>query len=114
MTPSPELRQRLRKLLNEQIPAGGSDSDTNFLDAELDEILAEAANIWSAAAVGWTMKAGLLKSRIERYSVGQESYDLTALKDELDHALTMAQKYSDMAKASMGSVILRFAPPEVL
>jgi hypothetical protein len=114
MTPTLELRQRLRKLLNELIPAGGSDSDTNFLDTELDEILAEATSIWDAAATGWTIKAGLLKGKIERYGVGQESYNLTALKDELEHALTMAQKHSDMAKASMGSVILRFTPPEVL
>lgn len=115
MTPTAELRLRLRKLLNEVIPGGGVESDTQFFDADLDELLAEAQSIYAAAAIGWTMKAGMLEGRIESYGVGQEKYELTSLKDQLSFALAMAEKYSVMAKASGGgSVILKLSKPEVL
>lgn len=114
MTPTAELRARLRKLLNEQIPDGGSETDTKFLDSELDELLTESNTVYSAAAAGWTIKAGLLQSQIESYSAGQERYDLTSLKDQLSHALTMAEKYAMLAKTNIGSVILKLSPPEVL
>lgn len=114
MTPTAELRARLRKLLNEQIPAGGSEADTRFLDSDLDTLLIEATSIYGAAAAGWTMKAGMLQGQIESYSVGQERYDLTSLKDQLAHALAMAQQYASMARMSGGGVVLRLTPPEVL
>lgn len=114
MTPTPELRTRLRKLLNETIPSGGTESDTRFLESELDELLTEATTVYSATAVGWTMKAGLLQGQIESYSTGQEKYDMTSLKDQLSHALAMAQQYSNMSRSSGGSIILSFEPPGVL
>lgn len=114
MIPTAELRARLRRLLNEQIPPGGSDSDTNFLDADLDILLAEARNIYAAASAGWLEKAGILQSQIESYSVGQERYDMTSLNNQLSHALTMSKQYAETAKASEGSIILQFTPPEVL
>lgn len=114
MTPTAELRGRLRKLLNEVIPDGGTESDTQFFDADMNELLIEAQSIYSAAATGWTMKAGMLQGQIESYGVGQEKYDMTSLRDQLTHALTMADKYLAMAKANGGSVILKLAKPEVL
>ncbi|GAW27985.1 hypothetical protein [Carboxydocella sp. ULO1] len=117
MTPTAELRTKLRKLLDEQIPAGGIDADTRFLDADIDELLIDAANIFEAAAAGWTLKAGMLQrelGQVESYAVGQERYDMRKLKDMLDYALKMADTYSRMAANSMGSLILRIQPPEVL
>ena len=114
MTPSDKLRTRLRKLLNEVIPEGGTESDTQFFDADLDEMLIEAQSIYAAASMGWTMKAGMLQGQIESYGVGQEKYDMTSLKDQLNHALAMADRYAVMAKAKGGSVILKVQPPEVL
>lgn len=114
MIPTTEIRTRLRKLLNEVIPEGGMESDTRFLDTELDVLLAEAVSIYGAAAVGWTMKAGMLQEKIESYGTGQEKYDLTSMKDQLSHALSMAQQYSSMGKANGSSVILRITKPEVL
>ncbi|MBE3576884.1 MAG: hypothetical protein IMX00_04260 [Limnochordales bacterium] len=114
MTPTPELRARLRKLLNDPIPAGGSDADAELSDADLDLLLTESQNLYGAASAGWTMKAGLLQAQIESYSVGQERYDLTPLKDRLAHALAMAQQYANLAQVSGSSVILRLTPPEVL
>ena len=117
MTLTPELRTKLRKLLDEQIPAGGSDADTRFSDADIDELLSEAANIYGAAAAGWTLKASMFQreaGQIQSYSVGQERYEMSNPKDLMEYALKMAETYSRMAASSIGSVILKFKPPEVL
>ncbi|MBY9081001.1 hypothetical protein KIH86_07595 [Paenibacillus sp. HN-1] len=119
MEASSELRVRLRKMLNERIPAGGTEAETNFLDAELNQILAESITINAAAASGWREKAGLLQGDIESYSIGNEKYDLTSLKDRLNHALAMAKQYEDAAAAdkelaSPGSLILGVCPPPVI
>lgn len=114
MTPTPELRIKLRKLLNETIPADGSDANTNFLDPEIDDLLRDAANIYAAAATGWTMKAGLLQEKTESYSLGQEKYDMTSFKDQLAQALTMAEHYANMARTSTGSMILKLSQPRVI
>jgi len=117
MTPTPELRTKLRKLLDERIPEGGSDADTRFSDADIDELLTDASNIYGAAAAGWTMKAGMLQrelGQIESYAVGQERYDMRKLQDMVNYALKMAETYSSIAASRMGSVILKFKPPEVL
>ena len=117
MTPTTELRAKLRKLLDERIPEGGSDADTRFSDADMDELLIEAANIYEAAAAGWTLKAGMFQrelGQIESYAVGQERYDMRKLQDMVNYALKMVETYSRMAASSLGSVILKFKPPEVL
>ena len=107
----------MRKLLDERIPEGGSDADTRFSDADIDELLTDASNIYGAAAAGWTIKAGMFQrelGQIESYSVGQERYDMRKLQDMVNYALKMAETYSHMAAGSMSSVILKFKPPEVL
>ena len=117
MTPTPELKAKLRKLLDERIPEGGSDADTRFSDADIDELLSEAANIYGAAAAGWTLKAAMFQreaGQIQSYSVGQERYEMSNPKDLMEYALKMAETYSRMAASSIGSVILKFKPPEVL
>lgn len=117
MTPTPELRTKLRKLLDERIPEDGSDTDTRFSDADIDELLIDATNIYEAAAAGWTLKAGIFQrelGQIESYAVGQERYDMRKLQDMASYALKMAEAYSRMAVSCLGSVILKFKPPEVL
>ena len=117
MTPTTEQRTKLRKLLDEQIPAGGSDTDTRFSDADIDELLSEATNIYEAAAAGWTLKATMFQrevGQIQSYSVGQERYEMTNPKDLMEYALKMAEIYRHMAASSLGSVILKFKPPEVI
>lgn len=107
---------QLRKLINEVIPPGGSEYDTNFTNAELETMLNEQQNLYQAASFAWTIKAGLYQGQIESYKVGNESYDTTKLKDQVDHALKMAAKYAEMARTaeSLGAVIIRVKPPEVL
>lgn len=107
----------MRKLLDERIPEGGSDAGTRFLDADIDELLSEAANIYEAAAAGWTLKATMFQreaGQIQSYSVGQERYDMSNPKELMEYALKMAETYSRMAASSIGSMILKFKPPEVL
>lgn len=117
MTPTPELRTRLRKLLDEQIPAGGSEVDTRFSDADLDEILTEAGCVFGAAAAGWTMKAGMYQREmegLESYILGDRQEKLTALRDRQAYAFDMARQYATMAQSSLGSVILQVQSPEVI
>lgn len=117
MTPTPELRTRLRKLLDEQIPAGGSEVDTRFSDADLDEILTEAVSVFGAAAAGWTMKAGMYQREMEDlqgYTLGDRDEKLTSLRDRQAYAFAMASQYAAMAQSTMGSVILQVQPPEVI
>ena len=117
MTPTTELRTKLRKLLDERIPEGGSDADTRFSDADIDELLIDATNIYEAAAAGWTIKATMFQreaGQIQSYSVGQERYEMSNPKDLMEYALKMAETYSRMAASRIGSVILKFKPPEVL
>ncbi len=117
MTPTAELREELRELLDEVIPEGGTEGDTRFTDAQLDRILAKTRNIYAAAAEGWTRKAAMYQrelGQIQSYAVGQERYDLANVKDMLEYALMMAETFRQMAASRMGSVILKFKPPEVL
>ena len=117
MAPTAEAREELRELLDEVIPEGGTESDTRFTDAQLDRLLGKSRNIYAAAAEGWTRKAAMFQremGQVQSYSVGQERYDLAKAKDLLEYALEMAETYSRMATSSMGSVILKFKPPEVI
>ena len=117
MTSTAELREELRELLDEVIPEGGTESDTRFTDAQLDRILSKARNIYAAAAEGWTRKAAMLQrelGQIEQYSVGSENYKIVNLTTAINAALNMAKTYREMAASGMGSVILKFKPPEVL
>jgi hypothetical protein len=117
MAPTAEAREELRELLDEVIPEGGSESDTRFTDAQLDRLLGKSRNIYAAAAEGWTRKAAMFQreaGQIQSYSVGQERYEMSNPKDLMEYALKMAETYKNMAASSIGSVILKFKPPEVL
>lgn len=117
MQPTDELVKELRELLDEVIPEGGTEGDTRFADLQLGRMLSKANNIYAAAAEGWTRKAAMYQrelGQIQSYSVGQERYDLTNVKDVLEYALMMVETFSQMAASRMGSVILKFKPPEVL
>lgn len=116
MIPTEELRIRLRKLLDEKVPTGGTGSDTRFEDEDLDSLINDSTSIYEAAAVGWMMKAGMYQAEmgeVESTSTGQESYKLVTLKDRQDYALKQAKVYGSMVK-SAGSFMLKVTQPEVL
>jgi hypothetical protein len=117
MEPTVSIKKRLRKMINDMIPSGGTDNDVTFSDAELDDILRESENVYYAAYECWTIKAGMLQGDIESYSAGNEKYDLTSLKDKFEHALRMAQKYKEQAdemENTQTSVFLKFKSPDVI
>jgi hypothetical protein len=119
MTPTVELRTRLRKLLSEVIPPDENDVDTRFLNTEIDQFLSDADNLYRAASRGWTVKAGLIQAElgtVEQYTIGQETYKTVNLQTALRSALEMADRYAALAGPlpATGSMILGVNPPEVL
>jgi hypothetical protein len=115
VTPTNELREELRELIDEVVPFDGVDSDTRFTDAQLNRVLARAKNINAAAADGWTRKAAMLQRELnglQGYSVGQEKYDFVRLKDALEYAFKMVEFYRQ--GSGPGSLILGVTPPAVL
>src|SRR5690625_3114750 len=114
MEPTEALRKRLRKMINDLVPKGGTEEDASFSDVELDDILNESSNIYYAASELWTLKAGMLQGDIESYTAGNEKYDLTSLKDQLSFFLSMAQRHKEQADDTenvQGSVMLKFKTP---
>lgn len=118
MTPTDALRTKLRRLLDEKIPEGGTDKDTRFLNEEVDDLLKEARSVYQAAAAGWTEKAGMYQREmadLEQTTTGQETYRLTSLRDRLAYALKMAETYAAMNVGETGgSRLMKVARPEVL
>lgn len=118
MDPTMSNMRRLRRLLDEQIPEGGSDTDTRFLEEDIAILLKESSSIYEAASKGWTEKAGMYEREmagIEQTTTGQETYRYTSLRDRLAYALRMAEMYAEMALGvTGGSRILRVVKPEVL
>lgn len=120
MTPTPELREKLRRLIDERVPANGTDADTRFTDAELDELLADAANIDLAAAEGWRRKAGMLAREIGQVAssrAGDVQVDMVNLQTAQMYALRMAEEYERRGQnqvAARRSRVLAYEPPDVL
>jgi len=56
MTPTDDLRLTLRMNLDEVIPEGGTDADTLFTDAEIDNLLIQSKTIEEASWRGWVIK----------------------------------------------------------
>lgn len=84
---------RLRMLLAEQIPAGGSDSDTLFLNAELDDLLINFPTFNMTVAVGWAAKAAKLSGLVDI----EESGSKRRLQQKFMNAQRMADFYSKQA-----------------
>lgn len=120
MTPTDDLRNELRELLDEAIPELGTEADTAFTTARIDALLKAAPDIYSAAAEGWRRKAAKVQKRlgdIAQSSVGDTSYQRITLGDALKAALAMAdmfQAMSDKVSGGTGGVMVRVTPPEVL
>ena len=117
MTPTDLLRRKIRRMINETIPADGTAADTNFSEVDIDDILTENSDLNSAAAGAWMQKAALLNEKIQQYTIGQESYTMTSLKDMADHCLKMAAMYTSLAEktgANVSSLALNVVRPGVV
>lgn len=116
MTPTVELRTTLRRALDEAIPTNGTADSTRFSDAEIDELLAEAASLPAAAAEGWTRKAARAMSErggLEENQAGDQKLKFVSIGEYRDHCLAMARLYADRV-AGAGSRALELDPPDVL
>lgn len=120
MTPTDELRTELRELLDEEIPAGGSEADTRFTNAQIDRLLMQARNVYFAAAEGWTRKAGKLQRELGHLAetqTGDERAQRVNLTTAINYCLAMAKQYQERGQlddAGSGSRLLGFEMPDVL
>ena len=57
--------EKLRQFLGEMIPDDGADSDTLFLDVEIEQLLADNPSLERAAYEGWRIKAAKLSSLVD-------------------------------------------------
>lgn len=116
MTPTAELRDRLRRLIDEVIPPGETEADTRFMDAELDEILNAAQCIEEAAAEAWERKAARAMSErggLEESQAGDQRFRFVSLADYRAHCLAMAERFRSKVP-KRGSRVFAFCPPDVL
>lgn len=104
MTPTKELRTKLRLLLN--------DKDSNsFSNDEIDMLLEEADCIYCAAAQGWLLKATMYETtvgEITEYKTGDEDYKSANIKDLVSVAYRNSDKFKAMCEKLQGngSIIL--------
>lgn len=81
----------LRLLINERIPATGSDADTRFTDNELAAILERMGlSMYAAAAEAWYVKAGMFEMMIDV----DESGSNRNLDQIFKHAISMGDRYA--------------------
>lgn len=81
---------RLRSLLGEEIPAGGTEADTLFTDEKIEDVLlASGGDLDAAALSGWRIKAAKL-SDLVNVTEGNSS---RAMSDLHKNALAMVKYY---------------------
>jgi hypothetical protein len=91
---------RLRQYLNEEVPPGGSDADTLFTNAQIDDMLAmrpagarRDIGLWAAAAEGWERKASKYVDLVNNQTGGTQRQ----LSDLHEHATKQADRYRKLA-----------------
>jgi hypothetical protein len=81
----------LRLLINERIPAFGTDADTKFTNDELALILERMGlSLYAAAAEAWYVKAGMYELLIDT----DESGSNRTLDQVFKHAVSMGDRYA--------------------
>jgi hypothetical protein len=80
---------RLRRLLGETIPSGGTEADTLFTDAELTQLIDDNPDMDRAAYEGWREKAASLSGLVDT-TEGNAQRKMSQL---LTHAQDMVKMY---------------------
>jgi len=103
----------LRKVLNEPIPAGGTEADTFFTNAELTAMLeAHGGNKYFAAAEGWTMKAAAIQTEgLQAYTVGNEHYTYADKDKQYRQAMELSQFYRKQGRGTFGAFAVEDETP---
>ena len=92
------LIQRIRTLLNETIPDGGSEADTHFSTIDLTITLQTAESENHALYLLWTQKAGIIQKDggdIKSISAGGETIEKYTAADYVCLCLKTAQGYKE-------------------
>ena len=96
------LIQRIRMLLNEVIPEGGSEKDTHFSTLDVTITLQRAESENHAVYLLWTQKAGIIQKDggdIKSMSAGGESIEKYTAADYVALCLKTAQGYKEAWEA---------------
>lgn len=96
------LIQRIRMLLNEVIPEGGSEKDTHFSTLDVTITLQRAESENHALYLLWTQKAGIIQKdagEIKSMSAGGESIEKYTAADYVALCLKTAQGYKEAWEA---------------
>ena len=96
------LIQRIRTLLNETIPDGGSEADTHFSTLDVTITLQRAESENHALYLLWTQKAGIIQrdaGEIQSMSAGGESIEKYTAADYVALCLKTAQGYKEAWEA---------------
>ena len=96
------LINRIRTLLNEVIPEGGSEADTHFSTLDLTITLQMSESENHALYLLWTQKAGIIQrdaGDIKSMSAGGESIEKYTAADYVSLCLKTAQGYKEAWEA---------------
>ena len=100
--------ERVRSLIGESIPTGGSASDTMFSDAEIEDLLEEGfADVNAAAYYGWREKAANYANLVN-VNEGNAAREMSDLHRQ---ALRMMDRYvgyvdtPSRGRARMGKIV---------
>ena len=102
------LSERVRALIGESIPVGGSSADTMFSDEEIEDFLEEAGQETNAAAYhGWMEKAANYANLVN-VNEGNAAREMSDLHRQ---AIRMADRYvgyvttPSRGRARMGKIV---------
>lgn len=105
------LIQRIRTLLNETIPDGGSEADTHFSTLDVTITLQRAESENHALYLLWTQKAGIIQKdagEIKSMSAGGESIEKYTAADYVALCLKTAQGYKEAWEAERAQAASSF------
>jgi len=83
--------EQVRQLLGEEVPIDGSDTDTLFLDAQIDDLISSTSSVDAAVAQGWRIKAAKFADLVDT----AEGTSKRAMSDLHKNALAMAKTFSE-------------------
>ena len=96
------IQQRLRRALGERIPTGGSDQNTFFLDAEIDDLLLESGNDFNRAALkGWQEKMAEFAKFVDVDESGSNRKLATLFKN----AQAMVRHYAEVVGVDVNAAM---------
>ncbi len=101
------LISKIRTLLNDEIPTGGTVTDVLFSNEAIADVLQVCSSENHTLYILWTQKAGLIQKdagTIKKIQAGGETIEKYTIKDYIDLCLTTAKGYKDLWGAEKESI----------